>query len=211
MVLPQAISGYAAILSAPDDVRLLIKPVTSVKRLLTLCHETGHALSHACNKQSGIFGTWTVAHDETMAIVLEHVATERLMEDPLSSYSRQIMVLETARCSLSGLFELALWEQPNRAEELYMEHYGRIGLEPMSPALWVLDSFRTIDPVYIHSYVLGDCIARDTVAFLLERYGKDLPRWGSWLRQNYYADGRCRSLAEKTAVLRRSTPTGPVA
>ena len=69
------------------------------------------------------------------------------------------------------------------------------------PSLWALDSFRSLDPVYIHNYIIGSVVAEKTVEFLKDEYGTDFQAWGNWLERNYFSDGRRRSLQEKTEVI----------
>ena len=197
----QAIAGYAGILSVPDDIRILIRPVGSLASWLVLFHELGHATAHALNEEFGAYKTWTSVHDETMAEVIEHVAALLLLDKANQRAARALTVLETTRCAISALFEFALWEQPEEAESLYGQHYGQLGLEIASPEIWAVDSFRSIDPVYNHNYVIGAVVAERTSRLLSQKYGDDLQWWGEWLKQNFYADGRKRSLLEKVAVV----------
>ena len=57
VVKEQGIAGYAGILSVPDDIRILVRPITDLQQELTLYHELGHAIAHALNKEAGIFKT----------------------------------------------------------------------------------------------------------------------------------------------------------
>jgi hypothetical protein len=67
--------------------------------------------------------------------------------------------------------------------------------------LWALDTFRSIDPVYIHNFVIGYVVARKTRDHLTREYGQDFGQWGACLRRNHLADGRRRTLKEKTAMI----------
>lgn len=195
------VSGYVGILSTPDDIRILIRTVNSLENWLTLFHELGHATAHALNEASGIFKTWTSVYDETMAEVLEPIAAFMLLNECNQQRARELRLLTSTRCAISGLFELALWGKPEEAERLYLEHFSKLGLQIHDPETWVLDSFRSLDPVYIFNYVIGYQIANRTLKFLKREYGNDFPKWGEWLRKNYYADGRKRSLQEKTKII----------
>jgi hypothetical protein len=200
-VQEQAIEGYAGILSVPDDVRILVRPIGSLKRWLTLFHELGHALAHALNAQPGIFKTWTNVYGESMAVLIEHVAAFVLLDQANRESARALFVLENTRCAISALFELALWERPEAAESLYAQHHSQLGLHIASPEVWALDSFRSVDPVYVHNYVIGALVADKTINLLVREYGRNFRQWGEWLISNYYADGRTRTLREKTAVI----------
>ena len=196
----QPISGYVGVLSVPDDVRILVRPARSLQGAMTLLHELGHALAHRFNRAEGIFKTWTSLHDEAMAVLVERIGISVLMEECRET-AATLSLLEGVRVATSFLFELALWEHPAEAEDLYMMHYGRLGLKISDPGIWAEDTFRSLDPVYIHGYVVGDMVAQKAVAHLRHQFGEDLPMWGSWLRENYFADGRKRSLREKAAPL----------
>jgi hypothetical protein len=200
-VQEQPIEGYAGILSVPDDIRILVRPIDSLNRWLILFHELGHAVAHALNPQPGIFKTWTSVYDESMAVVMEHIAAFVLLDERNRESARTLFLLETTRCAISALFELSLWERPEAAERLYEQHYSQMGLPIASPEVWALDSFRCLDPVYVHNHVIGAGMADKTIGFLDREFGGDFRQWGEWLSSNYYADGRRRTLREKTAVI----------
>lgn len=132
-----------------------------------------------------------------MAVTLEQIAARLWLSPQEQRLAYDLQILEGVRCSLSCLFELALWENPAQAEANYLEYYGQLGLDLGDPAIWALDSFRSIDPVYIHNYVLGDIVARRTLAHLERLYGADYGAWGNWLVEHYYAAGREQTLLEK--------------
>ncbi len=197
----QPISGYVGVLSVPDDVRILVRPVRSLQGAMTLLHESGHALAHRFNRAEGIFKTWTSLHDEVMAVLVERIGIHVLMGARCRETAATLSLLEGVRVATSFLFELDLWAYPSEAEDLYMRHYGRLGLKIPDPGIWVADTFRSLDPVYIHSYLAGEMVAEKAVPHLVHQFGEDLPMWGSWLRENCFADGRRRSLREKVAPL----------
>ncbi len=200
-VQPQPIAGYAGILCVPDDIRILIQPVSSLQGWLILFHELGHAIAHASNAESGVFATWTSAHDETMAELMAQIAAFVLLDEDNRKAACQLFELENTRCAISALFEFQLWEHPEAAERLYTQHYRQLDFNVANPEIWALDTFRSIDPVYIHNFVIGSVVAEKTIDHLYEKYGRDFHRWGEWLRSNYFADGRRRNLQEKTAEI----------
>jgi hypothetical protein len=197
----QAIWGYAGILSVPDDIRILVKPITDLGQELTLYHELGHAIAHALNREAGIFTTWTSSHDEAMAVVMERIAALIVLDDVQRDAAQELWLLDDTRCATSALFELDLWDQPDSADELYLHYYGAWDIGAPPAGVWAADSFRSVDPVYIQHYVLAARVADLTVAFLQHRFADDFGEWGRWLAENYYADGRRRSLADKCAVI----------
>jgi len=193
--------GYAGVLSVPDDIRILVSPIESLGNLLTLFHELGHAVTHSLNREEGLFKTWTAVYDESMAVVIEHIAATILLDKDSYEAAREIFVLESTRYAISFLFELSLWEHPQEAEKLYSQYYSRLGVDISDPSLWVLDTFRSIDPVYIHNLVIGAVVAKKTIELLKDEYGHNFQAWGKWLKKHYFMDGRRRSLKEKTDVI----------
>ncbi len=194
---PAGFAGYTGVLQPAGDVRILIDENASLSGLLILGHELGTAIAHLCNKNSGLFLTWTTSFDESMAVLLEQIAARLWLSPEQRQLARDIWTLEGVRCSLSFLFELALWEHPEQAEAHYLKHYSPLGLDLGDPAIWALDSFRSIDPVYIYSYVLGDVVAQRPLVRLESLYGANYRAWGAWLVEHYFALGREQSLPEK--------------
>jgi hypothetical protein len=198
----QPFSGYAEVIEPGRDVRILVKPVTSLEGVRTVCHELGHALYHALDKSDGLFQTWTAVCDEAMAVVVERLGLEIILDKAGREAAQKISLLENVRCGISFLFEMNLWEHPEEAEQLYLEHYGQLGLPVQHPEVWAVDSFRSIDPVYIQNYVLGAAAAETTLEFLRNAYGDQHETWGAWLREHYFARGREQTLSEKLATTR---------
>ena len=205
--LKEAGFGYDGVLS-PDDIRIMICGFDDLHSWITVFHELGHATAHALNEESGIFRTWTNVYNETMAEVFEPIAVYMFLDEANQSAFRELKVLENTRHALSARFELELWEHPEAAERLYVKHFSQLDVEMGDPEMWVLDSFRYSDPVYIHNYVIGHQIATQTFQFLRKEFGDDFPNWGEWLKSNYYADGRKRTLQEKAACSRMGSDIG---
>ena len=162
------LAGYTGVLHVPDDVRILARPARSLHQWLTLVHEMGHALQHLSCTQTGVLATWTTVDDETGAIIVEHLASAALLPDALAGTARDIQFLEAVRCAISARFELDLWDNPDDAQQLYVKWYGRLVDGLLDAALWALDSFRSIDPMSVFSYVIG-YDSREKRAVRLER------------------------------------------
>lgn len=190
VVRERGLAGYTGCLAVPDDIRILLRENHSLHGVKTLFHELGHAVYHAANREQGLYVTWSYTEDEVMAVVFECIGIEIMLGTEQAKAVESISLLENVRCAISTLFEHDLWHQPSAAETLYLKHYSKLGMPIVDPGIWALDSFRSIDPVYIHSYVLGAQIAERTLSYLREEYGDCYHKWGQWLRQNYYEPGR---------------------
>ena len=151
----RGLAGYTGVLHVQDDIRILARPAKSLHQWLTLTHEMGHALRHLSCTQSGVLATWSTVDDETSAVIVEHLVSGALLPDALTGMARDIQLLEAVRCAISARFELDLWENPSNAQQLYVKWYGQLLEGPPDPALWALDSFRSIDPMSVFSYVIG--------------------------------------------------------
>lgn len=196
---------YSGILS-PDDIRIRVPPTA-------MFHELGHAISHSLNTEVGVFKTWTAVYNESMAEVIGLIADFMLLDQAGQEAKKEGSVSWYTQLATSARFEFALWEHPEEAESLYTQHYRQLGGRVLDggvcvvggrvfdPSLWALDSFRSLDPVYIHNYIIGSVVAEKTVEFLKDEYGTDFQAWGNWLERNYFSDGRRRSLQEKTEVI----------
>lgn len=186
------LAGYTGVLHVPDDVRILARPARSLHQWLTLVHEMGHALQHLSCTQTGVLATWTTVDDETGAIIVEHLASAALLPEALAGTARDIQFLEAVRCAISARFELDLWDNPDDAQQLYVKWYSRLVDGVLDAVLWVLDSFRSIDPMSVFSYVIG--YEAGNRAVRLDVKGPQLVRL-------LFAPGRSRPLMEKLARL----------
>jgi len=201
VVKDQPIAGFAGIITVPDDIRILISPITGLHQELALYHELGHAIAHAMNRETGIFKTWTSAYDEAMAVVFERIAAWIVLDDEQKKAAQDLWLLEETRCATSALFEMELWEHPQAAEDLYLQHYRAWDIETLPAGVWAADSFRSIDPIYIHNYVIAAEVADITIEFLKHKFGDNFTEWGQWLAENYYAEGRGRTLEGKVTAV----------
>lgn len=190
----RGLAGYTGVLHVPDDIRILARPAKSLHQWLTLVHEMGHALRHLSCAQTGVLATWTTVDDETSAIIVEHLASAALLPDRLAGAAQDIQLLEAVRCAISARFELDLWKDPNDAQRLYAKWYGQLVKESFDPALWALDSFRSIDPMSVFSYVIG-YKAGNQAAYLNAK--------GLQLVRLLFAPGRSKPLLHKLELLLR--------
>lgn len=201
VIKDQPVFGVAGVLSVPDDVRILLGPRASQDGAVVAFHELGHALAHAANRGTGIEVTWDVVTDETMASILECAGVRLSFDREARERQRRVETLETARMATSFLFEVAIDPDPSDARRLYVEHY-----EPLAPVgdavMWAADSFRSIDPFHIHSYLIGAQVADVTLAHLTESFGDDTASWGRWLADNLFVDGRRRTIIRKLSDAR---------
>ncbi|MHB8108123.1 MAG: hypothetical protein ACYDH4_11960, partial [Candidatus Cryosericum sp.] len=114
--------------------------------------------------------------------------------DRLAGATRDIQLLEAVRCAISARFELDLWNSPDTAPQLYTKWYGQLVKESFDPALWALDSFRSIDPMSVFSYVIG--YEAGNRAARLDVKGPQLVRL-------LFAPGRSEPLLHKLELLLR--------
>ncbi len=147
-------SGYATELE-PNNMRMAVEPIKSLDSLRTLFHELGHVMNYGLNKEEGLFRILPFSLDESMAVIFEYIASVLLLNGEDKIRIQELMTLEYTRCAISAIYEFDLWKHPNRAEELFEYHYKKLGVEIKDTSIWALDSFRSIDPVYIHNYVMG--------------------------------------------------------
>lgn len=193
-------TGYCTELSA-HDIRLVIESVKSLDSLRTLFHELGHAVSYGLNGEEGLLRILPASQGESVAVVFEYIVSTICLGPNERRILNELMLLEYTRCAISALFEFDLWEEPEQASELYQKHYEKLGLVVNESDLWALDSFRSIDPVYIHNYVVGASIAGDLVNFLARSYADDYHLWGKWLRTNVYSEGNTRTFSSKVEAM----------
>lgn len=191
------IYGYAAQLSQ-NEIRIAVRPIESLYLLRTLFHELGHAVSYSLNEEKGIFKILQSCQDEAMAVVMEYLALNLLeLNSKDKDKMHEIITLEYVRCAISSLFEFDLWDNLDSAEELYTLHYSKLGLKINEPSIWASDTFRSIDPVYIHNFPIGALLAEKMINYLDSLYFNNYKKWGDWLYDNIYKDGRRKPFSEK--------------
>lgn len=190
-----SICSMASQLSS-DDIRIMLDSVTSLSDLSTLFHELGHAIYYSLIKEKGIYQVLPPSLDEVMAVVVESIVPIITMNKEVQEKLADIRVLEYTRCSLSALFEFKLGKDPRKAEDLYDEFYGKLGIPIEDASIWAMDSFRSIDPVYIHHYVIGATLSDQIIDLLSNNYHHDYHKWGEWLSNNCFSKGRKKSITD---------------
>lgn len=195
------ITGYASEV-APRDIRIVVTPIKSLSDLTVLFHELGHVISYYFNKEEGLYKILPASYDEGMAVVIEHIAPKLIFGNTVQEMMEDIQILEYTRCAISSLYEFELWDNPERAEELYIKYYSKLGFEIKNSSIWAIDSFRSIDSVYIHNYVIGAVLAEKVFELLLINYSYNYKEWGKWMINNIYYDGRKRIFKEKIEKLK---------
>lgn len=193
-------SGYAAQLSS-NDIRIVVEPLKSLNNINTLFHELGHAISYALNEEQGVFKILPCSYDEAMAVVMEYLAPMILLSREEQEKVYEVATLEYVRCAISSLYEFDLWKNPEKAEELYVKHYSKLGIKIDTPSIWTLDTFRSIDPVYIHNYVIGATLAEKIISLFEREMPSKYKHWGEWLFNSVYINGRCEPLRKKIKIL----------
>jgi hypothetical protein len=162
-----------------------------------LFHELGHAVAHILNAEDGVFQTWSAVYQESMAETIDLISTQIFPTDTDRSLRIDDALLFYTRCAASALFEFALWEQPTATESLYSQYLSPLNEPHIDPSLWPLDTFRSIDPVFVHNYTIGAVVAERTVHYLRREFGLEYEAWGRWLEKYYFRSGRKLSLKAK--------------
>ena len=193
----QPISGIAFGISIPDDIKILLKPVTSLMKSKVLFHECGHGINYASNKEKGLYTLYTTSCDEIIATVFETIGIKICMNKKERQITEEIKFLESIRCSISHLFEMELWGNTDRAENLFREYQQILPMKPENKSLWTLDTFRYIDPVYNHNYVLGELYSQDIVNKLEAVFGDNYKEWGRVIYRYFLKEGRKRAFENK--------------
>jgi hypothetical protein len=188
-------------LLSPDEAQILITEDG-------LFHELGHAIAHIMNGEDGIYQTWSAVFQESMAETIDLIATQMLYNDTDRSLRCDDALLFHTRCAASALFEFVLWEQPTAAESLYEQYLGAFDDPEADPSLWALDTFRSIDPVFVYNYTVGGVVADRTVQYLRREFGLEYKAWGRWLEEHYFRSGRKLPLKAKLRSLGYA-PTDP--
>ncbi|MCF8008469.1 MAG: hypothetical protein K9K32_01775 [Halanaerobiales bacterium] len=195
------ISGMTFRTSPPEEIRILLKPVTSPMRSRVLLHECGHAINYIKNHRQGLYSLLTTSFDEIMAVLFEKIGINLCLTEEEREIALQVSLLENVRCSISFLFEMELWKDPENAEEKFIRHQKILPIITQKKELWVLDSFRYIDPVYIHNYVLGDIYAKKIINYLNDRYNDDYKKWSNIIIDHFLKDGLNKSFMDKYVEL----------
>lgn len=172
--LSQGVSRHAGILIRPAGIRAFF----------TSAHELGHALLYLHRSRTRtVLPAWL---NEGYAVLLEdderlirtalrHLCSDETITEWLT-VQRRLHQIDYNRIWASILTEDALWTCVERMDltdeeniatitsqcaDFYSQYIGTTYADPLR---WALDSFRSVDPVYVHAYAL----ARDFAALMLE-------------------------------------------
>lgn len=80
----------------------------------------------------------------------------------------EIETIESIRCGISFLFEIDLNKDSSLASKHYLNRFQSLGEN--NPDVWAYDSFRSIDPFYVHNYVIAELIGADIISNLREQF-----------------------------------------
>jgi hypothetical protein len=188
-VVDGPLAGWAAAVSIPDDIRLLVRPARSLRDLATVFHEVGHALAYAGTRATGIRAIPGDTQDEAMGSLLEEVGARLLLTAAERGRLESVAAAERTRLATSALFEAAIQVDPTSVRQQFLGWYSPL-VKVTDPVEWALDTFRSVDPFRVHAYVLGHSFARQVIERLAERFGEDHLAWGTWLRERLWAPGR---------------------
>lgn len=191
----QGWAGYTAHLS-PNQVKIAIKPLTNFYAFKTFCHEVGHALFYLYNQQSNLNQILPPSLSETLAVVFEYLALKSLADEMALDFSWDIFELDYIRCALLACFEADLTLNPTQGDVLYQRQWQELNLIVANPVLWNNNSFFSLDPYYIHNYVLGVELAQLIYQYLHATYDCDYNNWGNWLIQEVYQKGSTQTYLE---------------
>ena len=229
------------IISVPDDIRVLVKPMGGAEDYESLFHEMGHAQHYAHvtvpEFEFRVLGEYGVT--ETYAFLFENLfmddvyLIERvgLTEDAALSYLRQALLADLSSlryyCALF-LFEQQLHAGLEKPWQVYRDLWERARLTRMSLPEAEADHLMANEDFYSVGYLEAWLLEAQLREVLRDRYGPQWfsdPRTGQFLKE-LWAPGSARTVSELSrdlgyekldaAALRRQTEriyrlTGPAA
>jgi len=231
-----AFGGQTIAVKVPNDVRLVVTPLSGARFHGLLLHELGHAFAvHATRETEPLFkgyewvpGLLDPAYAEGTAEVFGRLLDEPRVLRELVGLSdsdalavvrarRLQTLLSIRRGIVSTTFERAALEQPGAdLDALSLDIERRLsgamvprGTEPT----WAASAFLATYPAYTQSYQLAAVVAVQVRAALKARFGEDFisPRAGRWLADRMMADGARWTLREKlVAVAGSPLDPGPL-
>jgi hypothetical protein len=199
------LAGWAAGLRIPDEIGILVRPARSVRDIVTVFHELGHALALAATRVTGLRAIPSDTQDETMGAVVEELGVRLMLAPEVRPTVDRIRAAESVRTATSALFEIAVQEDPRHARDLFMEWYAPF-VDVGDPVIWASDSFLSVDPFRIHAYALGARYASALAEWLNESVGAEPAAWGRWLRDVLWAPGRRDRFADLLGLLGEHVP-----
>lgn len=148
--------GCALATDAPREAKVVLRPLPIPAFRPLASHELGHAAQYLSLCDDPTLGLIDPGFDEAVATYFEGLAdwsggsATRLDGGPAE-------LAELRRLIASHRFELAAYRDLDAdLDVVYAEHQEAIRgfVTPPSP-IWAIDSFRAIDPLYIHYYIIA--------------------------------------------------------
>ncbi len=177
----QGIAGFARKFS-DSDIRIAGRIIDNASDLKTFLHELSHAILYAYNTPENLEDFLLPAKDEFLANLLENILVKYVCTQTQRRLIQKVNLLEKIRMSLSALFELDLWNKVKTPEERFTYHYERL-MPVEHPEYWALDSFRSIDPLFMQYYPLG-LLAGENMLVIIDQEGLEGKELGAWLREH---------------------------
>ncbi|MCC6900810.1 MAG: hypothetical protein IT377_17660 [Polyangiaceae bacterium] len=220
-----AFGGQTIAITAPDDVRLVLRPLPGIRFYGLLLHEIGHAVAVRSTQATEplykgyewVPGLLDPAFAEGSAELFGRLLDEpRVLREHLGLGSDEIETVLRAR-RLETLVSVRRGLVGSIFERLALEREG-VDLDLLSldvernvsgffvprdaEPVWATSPFLATYPVYTQSYQLAACVAVQVRDALKARFGEAWlsPRAGDFLRRHFLSDGARWSLTEKMVV-----------
>lgn len=220
-----AFGGQTIAVTAPRDVRLVVRPLPGIRFYGLLLHEIGHAVAVRSTEATEplykgyewVPGLLDPAFAEGSAelfgrlldepqVLRAHLGLDASEIATVLRARRLETLLSVRRGLTSAVFErLALEREGAHLDLLSLDVERNVSgffLPRDAEPVWATSPFLATYPVYIQSYQLAACVAVQVRDALRARFGKDWisPRAGDFVRRHFLSDGARASLAEKMVL-----------
>ncbi len=175
------IAGYTAKISK-TEIRLAGRPIDSVFQLKTFLHELSHVILKHYQKEDGLEQFLRPARFEMLSVIIEYALIDIVCTKTERMAMRKIATLELSRSAISALFEFDLHDDRKEPEKLFKSLVGQV-FDVESPAVWSLDTFRSVDAMTIHYYALG-YLAAENLKLIRKMEKVPADALGTWLMDN---------------------------